>query len=175
LSYLISIRGLHTKLWGRKVAGILTLGISGFPFGSPKTKCHLDVGLMERHKVYYKGEGGGFSPKSKLWWVLWVWICSWLVLAPKVLQLCINQLVIWFFAGPCEWLNVCHSSWSHLEALACPFTPKVQRVKERVPNSLLFQCSHFILTFESIKELGSASYYNIEILEINSHVHLTTF
>jgi hypothetical protein len=31
------------------------LGISG-----PGTKCHLDVGLMERHKVYYKGEGGGF-------------------------------------------------------------------------------------------------------------------
>jgi hypothetical protein len=23
-------------------------------------KCHLDVGLVERHKVYYKGEGGGF-------------------------------------------------------------------------------------------------------------------
>ncbi len=29
-------------------------------FGSPETKSHLDVGLMERHKVYYKGEGGGF-------------------------------------------------------------------------------------------------------------------
>ncbi len=25
-----------------------------------RQKCHLDVGLMERHKVYYKGEGGGF-------------------------------------------------------------------------------------------------------------------
>ncbi len=23
-------------------------------------KCHLDVGLVERHIVYYKGEGGGF-------------------------------------------------------------------------------------------------------------------
>jgi len=39
---------------------VLTLGILGFPFGSLKTKCHLDVGLVERHKVYYKGEGGGF-------------------------------------------------------------------------------------------------------------------
>jgi hypothetical protein len=29
-------------------------------FGSPRTKCHLDVGLVEKHKVYYKGEGGGF-------------------------------------------------------------------------------------------------------------------
>ncbi len=23
-------------------------------------KCHLDVGLVERHRVYYKGKGGGF-------------------------------------------------------------------------------------------------------------------
>jgi len=36
------------------------MGISGFPLGSPKTKCHLNVGLMERHIIYYKGEGGGF-------------------------------------------------------------------------------------------------------------------
>ncbi len=36
------------------------MGISGISFGSPRTKCHLDVGFMERHKVYYKGEGGGF-------------------------------------------------------------------------------------------------------------------
>jgi hypothetical protein len=24
------------------------------------TKCHLDMGLVKRHKIYYKGEGGGF-------------------------------------------------------------------------------------------------------------------
>jgi hypothetical protein len=29
-------------------------------FGNFGTKCHLDVGLVERHIVYYKGEGGGF-------------------------------------------------------------------------------------------------------------------
>jgi len=57
---LISIGGLHTKLWGLKVARVPTLGISGFPFRNLGTKCHLDVGLMERHKVYYKGEGGVF-------------------------------------------------------------------------------------------------------------------
>jgi hypothetical protein len=56
----ISIEGLHTKLWGPKVARVPILGISKLPNGSPETKCHLDVGLMERHKVYYKGEGGGF-------------------------------------------------------------------------------------------------------------------
>ncbi len=37
-----------------------TLGISGLVVGSPRTKCHLDVGLMQRHEVHYKGEGGGF-------------------------------------------------------------------------------------------------------------------
>jgi len=36
------------------------LRISGLPLGSPGTKCHLDVGLVKRHIVYYKGEGGGF-------------------------------------------------------------------------------------------------------------------
>ncbi len=52
----ISIGGLHKKLRALKVAKVPTLGISG----SLGTKCHLDVGLVERHKIYYKGEGGGF-------------------------------------------------------------------------------------------------------------------
>ncbi len=37
-----------------------SLGILGLPLGSPGTKFHLDVSLVERHKVYYEGEGGGF-------------------------------------------------------------------------------------------------------------------
>jgi hypothetical protein len=57
---LILIEGLHTKLWGPKVIGVPTLAISRPPFGSPGTNSQLDVGLVERHKVYYKGEGGGF-------------------------------------------------------------------------------------------------------------------
>jgi hypothetical protein len=56
----ISIGGLHTKLWGPKITRVPTLAISGLPLGSPETKSHLDVGLVERHKVYYKGEGDGF-------------------------------------------------------------------------------------------------------------------
>jgi len=51
---------LHTKLWGPKVVGVPTLGILGLSLRSPRTKCHLDVGLVERHIVHYKGEGGGF-------------------------------------------------------------------------------------------------------------------
>jgi hypothetical protein len=30
------------------------------------------------------------SPKSGPWWILWVWVCSWLVLAPKIFKLCTN-------------------------------------------------------------------------------------
>jgi len=58
----ISIRVLHAKLWGPKVTGVPTLGISGLPFGNPGTKCHLDVGLVERHRVYYKGGRWYLSP-----------------------------------------------------------------------------------------------------------------
>jgi hypothetical protein len=62
---IIVIGGLHTKLWGPKVVRISTLVISRLPFGSPETKCHLDVSLVKRHKVYYKGEDGG-SPQVRV-------------------------------------------------------------------------------------------------------------
>jgi len=41
-------------------AGILVVRISRLPLGSPETKCHSDVSLVKKHRVYYKGEGGGF-------------------------------------------------------------------------------------------------------------------
>jgi hypothetical protein len=34
------------------------------------------------------------SPKSRPWWVLWVQGYLWLILTPKVLQLCTNHLVL---------------------------------------------------------------------------------
>jgi hypothetical protein len=51
--------------FARKVIGLQSrmspnFGNLGLPFGIPKTKCHLDMGLVERHIIYYKGEGGGF-------------------------------------------------------------------------------------------------------------------
>jgi hypothetical protein len=49
---------------GPQSCGSPNFGNFGTPFGSPGTKCHLDVGLVERHKGYYKGEGGGFPPSS---------------------------------------------------------------------------------------------------------------
>jgi hypothetical protein len=57
---LISIGGLQIKLWAPKVTRIPSLRISVLPLRSPGTKCHLDVALVERHRVYYKRENGGF-------------------------------------------------------------------------------------------------------------------
>jgi hypothetical protein len=40
--------------------GIPTLIVSGLLLGSPGTKSHSGVGVAEKHKEYYMGEGGGF-------------------------------------------------------------------------------------------------------------------
>jgi hypothetical protein len=56
----IVIWSFHTKLQAPKVVRVPVVGIMGLPLGNPKTNCHLDAGLVQRHKVYYKGEGGGF-------------------------------------------------------------------------------------------------------------------
>jgi len=82
-SNLISIRGFHTKLWGSKVTGISTLVISGLSLGSPGTKSHLDVGFVGSHRVYYKGEGGGFLQVQAVVSLVSSYY-PWLVLAPKV-------------------------------------------------------------------------------------------
>jgi len=54
------------------------------------TKSDLDVGPMGNHKVYYKGEGGGF-PQVRAVVSLVCPSCPWLILAPKVFQLRINN------------------------------------------------------------------------------------
>jgi len=59
-SELIPIGGLSKELWPCKVPRVQTGTISGLLLGSPGTKNHSDVGAVERHSVYYMGEGGGF-------------------------------------------------------------------------------------------------------------------
>ncbi len=59
-SNLIPIGGLGKELWIRKVVGVQTGTVSGLPLGSPGIKNHSDVGVAERRKKYYMGEGGGF-------------------------------------------------------------------------------------------------------------------
>jgi hypothetical protein len=60
VSDFIPIGGLHTKLWPFKVVRVQILGISKLPLGSPGTKWHLGANPVAMHKIYYKGEGGGF-------------------------------------------------------------------------------------------------------------------
>jgi len=94
------IRGLHAKLWRPKIAKVLTLVILGLPLGSPGTKSHLNVGPMEKCKVYYKGESGGFLQVRAVVSLVCP-CCPWFILAPKVLQLCTKHLA----------LVLCRSVW----------------------------------------------------------------
>jgi hypothetical protein len=50
------------------------------------------------------------SPKSRMWWILWIYVCLWLVRAQKVLQLCTNQLIVWFVQVHVNNWPTCHSS-----------------------------------------------------------------
>jgi len=80
------------------------------------------------------------SPKSGSWSILWVRVCSWFVHAPKVFQLCTNQLVVWFLQGCMNnWLH-CHLSWSPSWNSN---TPKMLRTKKTYPNSFFFYYCHF--------------------------------
>jgi hypothetical protein len=67
--------------------------ILGLPLGSPETKSHLDVAPVEKRKIYYKGEGGGL-PQVRAVASLVCPSYSWLVLAPKAFQLCINHFML---------------------------------------------------------------------------------
>ncbi len=88
------------KIMGLQNGGSLDFGNFGTPTWSPGTRSHLDVGLVERQKIYYKKEGGGFPQV----WAMVSFVspsCPWFVLTPKVLQLCTKHLC-WFCASPCE-------------------------------------------------------------------------
>jgi hypothetical protein len=129
-SNFISIGNLHAKLWRPKVAGVSTLAISRFSFGSLGTKSYLDLGPMERCKVYYKGEGGGFSQVRAMVSLVSP-SCSWLVLAPKVLQLCTNHLVL-VLCRPMWVSEACRFFLIPFRSSSTPLYPsKVLRAKER--------------------------------------------
>jgi hypothetical protein len=127
---------MHAKLWRPKVARVPTLVISELPLGSPGTKSHLDVGPMERWRVYYKREGGGL-PQVRAVVSFMCLCCSWFVLAPKVLQLCTNHLA----------LVLCRSMWVDKacqlflvpsQSSSTPLYPsKVLRARERAPTLTL--------------------------------------
>jgi hypothetical protein len=57
---LIPIEGLNKELWARKVPGVQTKTILRLFLGNPWTKSHSDVGVVDKRREYYMGEGGGF-------------------------------------------------------------------------------------------------------------------
>jgi hypothetical protein len=151
-SNLISIEGLQIKLWALKVVGVPSLGNSGLPPRSPSTKCYLDVTLVARHKVYYKGEGGGF-PQIRAVVSLVSPSCPWFVLAPKVLQLCTNHLVL-VLCWPVWVIETCQFFLVPSQSSSTPLYPsKVLRAKERAPTPCSSVVFYLGLTFESLKEL----------------------
>jgi hypothetical protein len=89
-SDLILIGGLYTKLWGPKVAGVSILGIF------PRKKAIWMWASRRGAKYTIRGKVMA-SPKSGPWWVLWVRICPWFILAPKMFPQGTNQFVVWFW------------------------------------------------------------------------------
>jgi hypothetical protein len=57
---LIPIEGLSKELWTHKVLGVQIGIVLRLLLGNLGTKSHSDVGVMERRREYYMGEGGGF-------------------------------------------------------------------------------------------------------------------
>jgi len=121
--------------------------------GVPGQKAHLDVGPVERRRIYYKGEGGDFP---QVWAVVSLVSpsCPWLILAPKVLQLCTNHFVLVLCRS--MWVNkACQIFLIPSRSSSMPFYPsKVLRTRERASIPWLSAVFCLGLTFESFKESG---------------------
>jgi len=159
-SNIISIRGLHAKLWRPKVAGVPIVAISRLPLGSPGTKSHLDVGPLERGRVNIKREGGGF-PQVPAVVSFMCPCCLWLVLAPKVLQLCTNHLASVLCRS--VWVDkACQLFLVPSRSSNTPLYPSKElwaRKCASIPYSSIVLCLG--LTFESLKELGMRHHWSI--------------
>jgi hypothetical protein len=89
------------KRWGKKLIKCALDLENCVPFWyTPRERRAHCAHAVERRRVYYKGEGGGF-PQVRAMVSLVCLSCPWLVLAPKVLQLCTNHFV----------LVLCRSVW----------------------------------------------------------------
>jgi len=106
---LISIGGLHKKLWPAKSRESRLWEFQDSHLGISRKNAIWMWASWRGTKYTIRGKVVA-SLKSKPWWVLRVRVCPWFILAPKVFQLCTNQLVVWFCVGMCEWLSVGHSS-----------------------------------------------------------------
>jgi hypothetical protein len=130
-SHLARFRDLHS-------------GVSG-------EKNHLDVAFVASHRVYYKGEGGGFPQVRAV--VSLVCPCYlWLVLAPRVLQLCTNHFV-WVVCKPVWVSEACQLFPIPSPSSNTPFYPLKCCELGSVSRLLSLPLLLLGLTFESFKEL----------------------
>jgi len=120
---------------------------------SPLTKWHLGDGHVAMHKVYYKGEGGGF-PQVRVVVSLVSPCLAMTCSCTKVLELRTNQLVVWFVQVCVNDWSACQSSWSHPKVLTCPSTPKVLRAKECAPTPFHSIIHLWTLSLSPSRSLG---------------------
>jgi hypothetical protein len=141
------------------------LGDFGTPtWESRDKKSHLDVGPVERCRVYYKGEGGGF-PQVRTVVSLMCPCCPWLVLAPKVLQLRTNHLV-WVLCRPVWVSEACQLFLVPSRSSNMPLYPSKCCELGSVPRLLfllLFSTWTHIWVFQGI---GSASFVLTLLLQL---------
>jgi len=129
-----SIRCLLAKLRGSKSHSRV-----------PREKNHLDVGPVERCRVYYKGEDGGFLQVRAMVSLVCP-CCPWLILAPKVLQLCTNHLV-WAVCRPVWVSEACQLFLVPSRSSNTPFYPlkccELGSVPRLLPLPLSCTWTHF--------------------------------
>jgi hypothetical protein len=110
------------------------------------------------------------SPKFESWWILWVWVCPWFILAPKCSNYALTNLLF----------GLCRSVWVSdflsfflvpSQSSNTPFYPQSAANQQACPNSLLSHCFHPILTFKFIKEFGSTS-NKIHVQKLRANVSL---
>jgi hypothetical protein len=95
-SNLITIRGLHVKLWAPQSCKSPNYENSKTPTWESWDKNAIWMWALWRGTKYIIRGKVVASPKSRPWWVLWVRGCPWFILTLKVFKLCNNQLVDWF-------------------------------------------------------------------------------
>jgi hypothetical protein len=104
-SYLISIGGVHVV----KVVKVSIVGISSFSTWESPNKWHLRASPMANHKIYYKGEGGGFPQVQAV--VSFV-NSSLPMVRPNIKNaITMRELICCLVCvGLCDWLIACHFS-----------------------------------------------------------------
>jgi hypothetical protein len=119
-------------------------------FGTPTRES------WERSKVYYNGEGGGF-PQVRAVVSLVCPCCLWL-LAPKVLQLCINHFV-WVVCRLVWMREVCQLFLVPSRSSNTPLYPSKCCELGSVPRLLILPLSFTWTHIWVLLEVGSASLY----------------